>query len=49
MERELRASVREVTYQEGQNLWVAYETAREEEVTSGHVDEFGHADQLKGH
>jgi len=34
MERELRASVREVTYQEVQNLWVAYETAREEEATN---------------
>jgi hypothetical protein len=34
MERELRASVREVTYQEVQNLWVAYETARDEEVSN---------------
>jgi hypothetical protein len=34
MERELRANVREVTFQEVQNLWVAYETARDEEVTN---------------
>jgi hypothetical protein len=34
MDRELRASVRDVTLQEVQNLWVAYETAREEEATN---------------